>query len=487
MVNGNLNDTEFSNYSRTPFGSFDTGVVEQVLIADNTNDMSRTNLNGNLNYAFADTNGTSLNLDADFGVFEGRSNSWQPNFYMDPTEQTVLEERIFSINSPTDINIYTFKGDYQRNFLGGQLGLGFKFALVETDNTFDFFNIADDVPILDIDRSNQFKYSENVNAAYATFNRAINQKWQFQLGLRLENTHSEGDLISQKVNDNENVKRNYTNLFPNAGITFNMNQKNSFGLNYSRRIDRPNYQNLNPFEFKLDELTFQRGNPFLRPQYTNTVQLRHTYAYRLNTSISYSYTSDFFAQLTQPAGEGSNASYITQENIADRKNLSVNISMPFTVAKWWNVYANFSVYNTDYSADFGEGNTIELNATAFNFYGQNTFMLPKGLKLQLSGFYNSPGIWGGTYESIRMYSLDAGLQKTFLDGKLSAKVSVSDLFNTMQWGGISDFGGLYIEASGGWESRQLKLNVSYNFGNQQVKASRKRRTGLEEENSRIGN
>ena len=486
MINGNVADRDLTNSSRTPFGSLETGEIEQILVADNTNDMHRTNVNANLNYNFRDTLGNSFTMDADYGVFRSSADSWQPNTYLNPLDNSIISERFFRTDAPTDINIYTFKGDYERRFLGGQLGLGFKFALVETDNTFDFFNVVDNDPILDIDRSNQFKYDERVNAAYFTFNRSINQQWAFQVGLRVENTNSQGDLISQKDNGNENVKRNYTDLFPNAGITYNLNQKNSFGLNYSRRIDRPNYQDLNPFEFKLDELTFQRGNPFLRPQYTNSVQLRHTYAYRLNTSISYSHTSDFFARLTQPAGEGSNASYITQENIADRKNLSLNVSMPFSVAKWWQVYANASVYNTDYYADFGEGNIVDLNATAFNFYAQNTFMMPKGFKLQLSGFYNSPGIWGGTFESFSMYSVDAGLQKSFFDNKATVKLSVSDIFNTMQWGGVSDFGGLYIEARGGWESRQLKLNVSYNFGNDQVESARKRKTGLEEENNRIG-
>lgn len=485
MVNGNVADRDFTNSSRTPFGSLATGEIDQILVADNTNDMHRANLNANLNYSFRDTTGTSFTMDADYGLFRGRADSWQPNFYLDPVDNSVISERFFRTNAPTDINIYTFKGDYERRFLGGQLGLGFKLALVETANTFEFFNIIDNDPILDINRSNRFDYSENVNAAYFTFNRSLNQQWAMQVGLRLENTNSQGDLTSQKDNENESVKRSYTNLFPSVGVTYNMNQKNSFGLNFSRRIDRPNYQNLNPFEFQLDELTFQRGNPFLRPQYTNTIQLRHTFAYRLNTSISYSHTDDFFAQLTQPAGPGSNASYITEENIADRKNISLNVSMPFALAKWWQVYANASVYNTDYYADFGEGNTVDLNATAFNFYGQNTFMLPAGFKLQLSGFYNSPGIWGGTYESVSMYGIDAGLQKSFLNEKATVKLSVSDIFNTMQWGGISDFGGLYIEAGGGWESRQVRLNVTYNFGNDQVKGARKRQTGLEEENSRI--
>lgn len=484
LVNGNINHTDWSNFSRTPISAINAENISQVLIADNTNEAARGNFNFNLNYEWKDTLGRSLNLDADYGLFRSELSSWQPNFYKDASETRIFDERFFSTDAPIDIDIYTLKGDYEQNWLGGKLGVGFKSSVVQTNNIFDFFNIEDETPILDIDRSNQFEFSENINAIYGTYKKQIGRKWNLQLGLRMEQTNSIGDLTSGKQNEVDKVERHYLDFFPSGGLTYSPNRQNQWRINYSRRIDRPTYQDLNPFEFKLDELSFRRGNPFLRPQYTNSIQLTHTYKYVLNTTLSYSHTSDFFAQVSDTLGVDQN--FISQRNLADRKNISLSISYPFSINKWWSVYANTSVYNTQYDAEFEEGKTINLNATSFTFYGQNTISLPATFKLQISGFYSAPGIWGGTYESGSIHGIDIGVQKKIFNEKGNIKLTLTDIFRGMPWTGVSEFGGLLIRASGGWESRQVRLNFSYRLGNDQMKAARKRKTGLQDEAKRIG-
>src|SRR6185436_12063582 len=147
-------------------------------------------------------------------------------------------------------------------------------------------------------RSNHFTYDENVYAAYVNYQRGFN-KFDVQAGVRMENTSSEGDLKSAAdTTADKNVKRNYTDFFPSGGVTYNMNKDNAFALVYSKRIDRPNYQELNPFEMKLDELSYRKGNPFLNPQYSDKLELSHTFKYTTTTSIGYSHTQDFFAQIT---------------------------------------------------------------------------------------------------------------------------------------------------------------------------------------------
>jgi outer membrane receptor protein involved in Fe transport len=147
------------------------------------------------------------------------------------------------------------------------------------------------IPILDTDKSNQFTYDENVNAGYVSFGKQW-KKFGIQAGVRVEQTDSKGELTAYNEQDDETVNQDYVDVFPSGGVTYQLNEKNSFRLNYSRRIDRPNYQDLNPFEFKLDEITFQKGNPFLRPQYSNSISIGHTYNYTLNTSFTYSRTDD---------------------------------------------------------------------------------------------------------------------------------------------------------------------------------------------------
>lgn len=482
LVNGSFNDRNWINFSNTPIIDLATGTQFSALDAYSDNDGARNNMNANLNYQWKGENGKNLNIDLDFGVFRNTTDTYQPNFYLNPNGQTVDEERIFTAQAPTDINIYTAKMDYESPLWGGQLGTGLKFSLVSTDNAYEFFQLVNTLPVRDIDRSNRFIYDEIINAAYVNFSKKVD-KFNLSFGLRAEQTNSVGSLTSDKDTDNSNVKRHYLNIFPSGGITYQLDRKNQFRINYSRRIGRPNYQSLNPFEFKMDELSYSRGNPFLRPQYTDNLQLSHTFNYTLTTSLSYSYTNGFFAELSDTTEVS--RTFLETVNLGAQKVLSFNISYPVSLTKWWSTYTNAGVSNTANEADFGEGRQIDINQTTFSLYHQSTFTLPKGFSLQLSGWYNSPSIWGALYESRSMWSMDAGIQKKLLDGRANLKISISDIFYTAFWRADQQFGGLAIDGSGGWESRQFRVNFSYLIGNQQVKATRKRKTGLEDEKKRV--
>jgi hypothetical protein len=276
--------------------------------------------------------------------------------------------------------------------------------------------------------------------------------------------------------------REYTDFFPSAAITFNKNPMNQFSLTYSRRIDRPAYQDLNPFEFKLDEYTFQKGNTLLTPQYTNSFGITHTYKYRLTTSLNYSHVKDIFAQLIDTAEKSK--SFITKKNLAIQDVVSLNISYPFQW-KWYSVFANLSANYSHYVADFGTGRKIDLDALAYNIFTQHTIKLGKGYTGEIGAWYASPQIWQGTFKSKGMGSVDVGLQKTILKGMGNLKVAVSDIFYTMRWAGESDFAGQFMRASGNWESRQFKINFSYRFGKLTVKTARQRKTGSEDETNRV--
>lgn len=482
LVNGFLNDRTGTNNSRTLISKIGAPTVDSILQASTSDVGERNNLNFNLNYKFDNGKGSSVNVDADYGQFRNTGSQLLPNTYLDPSGQNVLFERISANDTPTDIDIYTFKLDYERPLLGGQFGAGGKLALVSTDNTFNFFQVVDGEKILDTDVSNQFEYEENVNAAYFNFSRKLGQKWNISFGLRMEQTNSTGDLTSYVSQPLNRVDTSYTNFFPSGGISFMPSPKHSFALNYSRRINRPSYQDLNPFELKLDELTFQKGNPFLRPEYANNVQLTYSFNYRLNVSLNYSHTQNLITRITDASSE--TAAFITWVNLADQYNYSLNISAPMPITKWWSSYTSLTGFNTQNKADYGEGRTVDLNVSTFNIYSQHTFRLPKGWSMELSGWYNSPSAWGGTFEMQSMWNMDFGVQKKLLDGRANLKVSVSDIFKTTNWNGIAAFGPLLMDVNGGWDSRRLRVNFSYLIGNTQVKGARKRKTGLEEEQRR---
>ncbi|MBI3136341.1 MAG: TonB-dependent receptor [Bacteroidetes bacterium] len=482
LASGNYFDSESNGANITEIGP--TGFTDptQILTANNTGVGLNYRAAGNINYRFADTLGHEFTADVDYGIYSREANNYQPNSYMDVATQQVLYENNYRMITPTDISIATAKIDYNQNLWGGKLSLGAKVSFVTTDNTLNFYDVVDQVDNYNADRSNQFTYTENISAGYVNYARVISQKLNFQLGLRAEQTNSVGDLVSTQVTAEDHVERHYLNFFPSGGLTWSPNANHTWALTFSRRIQRPNYQSLNPFTWQVNELSFMKGNPFLQPQYGNNVKVSHTFKYRFSTSLSYSYVEDFFAQINDTLGQ--TKSYLISKNVADEQTITLGVSLPFSVTKWWSVFISVNAFHTSYIGTDDKFQAVDrFTASA---YGQNTFLLPKGFKFEISGWYSSPSIWGGTYLTGSMGALDLALEKKFLEDRLSLRVSCSDVLFTSYWQAHMSYGELSVSGSGGWESRIARIQLSYNFGNKDVKKVRDRKTGLEDEDKRTG-
>ena len=481
ILTGNFSNNDSEANSRTPITPIGNSIPDEVLVAGSDSRNKTSNLYSNINYKLKTKNDVSLNIDLDYGIYNRDRNNLQPNQYLDGTETQVISEVINFMETPIDISIFTAKADYEQPFLKGKLSFGVKYSKIVTDNQFDFFDRINGVDIINPERTNDFKYDEQINAAYFNYNRRF-KKWNFQAGLRVEQTSSDGQLESLQAEQNNRVTRNYTDWFPSAGLTYQMNQKNSFALNYSKRIQRPNYQSLNPFEYKIDELSFSKGNPFLQPQYTDNIKLTHTFNYRLNTSISYSFVRDFSAQITE-AGDN-NQNFLIARNVANQKVINLGISYPTSFTKWWNIYFSVNAYRSIYEAT--NDDFIPTAQNTLSLYAQNTFKLPKGFRAEVSGWYSSPSVWGGTYQTKSLGSLNVAFQKRFFDDKLTARLAFNDILFSSPWRGDTQFGDLIINGNGGNDSRQVRLNLTYNFGRNEIKKARNRSTGLEDEKNRIG-
>lgn len=482
MANGMIQNSTWSSVSNTNISYAPTQDFNKSLFARNVQPGKRNNLNANLNYKYSDTTGRELNVDLDWGIFRGTGNSFQPNYYRNASGQE-LYQVVNRNNTPTDIDIYTAKADYEQPLWKGKFGFGAKYAQVATRNTFEFFQVINNQNVMALDKSNKFNYTEQVSALYANYNRPINSKFSFQAGLRMENTHSLGDLIRAdgQVQADNRVERDYTDFFPSAALTYVVNPKHSLNLTYSRRIDRPTYQDLNPFENKLDELTYQKGNAFLRPQYTQNVELTHTFMGMMNTGLSYAYVTDYSTMITDTFR---NATYIQQRNLATQQIIGLSIGTPIPINSWWNGYINLWGNHQRFDGAFQSG-AINLNFETYGAYMQQTFNMGKNYTAELSGWFNGPGVWGGTFRSKPQGALDIGLMKQFWNKQASLKISYSDIFFTAPWRSTSEYAGTVIYGRGTWESQTLRIFFSWNFGNNQVKASRDRKTGLESEKNRI--
>ena len=485
VINGNIGNNETLTEGPMRIYYAPTYTLDRISIGTGDNKTKRSNVNFNGNYRYAVQGGRELNIDADFGIFNLRNNQLQPNTYYNASGNTVIYNSVNKMVSPTDIRIYSLKVDYEQNFKKGRLGYGAKVGFVNTDNNFSR-NSTEGAKITG--ENNQFIFNENINAGYVNYNRAF-KGFMIQAGVRVENTNSKGHSTGTINNGTPNsfdssVNRNYVDVFPSAAITFNKNPMNQWGLTYTRRIDRPAYQDLNPFEFRLNDYTYMKGNTQLRPQYTNSFGISNTYKYKLNTRLNYSHVKDIFAQIPDVSGS---KSLLSKKNLATQDIVSFNISYPFQY-KWYsfftNVNANYSKYKANIPDFAGIIRKIDINATTLSFYMQNSFKLGKGFSAELSGFYNSPSVYQGSFKVKSIYSIDAGLQKTFFKGKGTIKAAVGDVFNTLKYRGNSDFAGQTNTFYGKPESRQFKISVSMRFGSTQIKAARQRKSAIEEENKR---
>ncbi len=488
MVNGNIADIDVNSSGPMYFTYIPTGMLSRILDASNENERSMNNFNANLNYRYAVTGGAELNIDADYGSFNINSNQFQPNYYYQPDGTTEISRAVYNMIAPSDIDLVSLKTDYEQNFKGGRLGIGGKIGLVNTDNDFQRYNVFSSNKILDTLKSNRFEYNENINALYVNYNKQLKKGIMFQLGVRAENTNIKGTSTGYAQAGNALIpfdstfKRNYIDLFPSAALTFNKNPMKQWTISYSRRIDRPAYQDLNPFEFKLNEYTFLKGNTNLRPQYTNSIDITNIYKYRLTTKLTFSHVNDIFAQI--PDTIDKTKGFLTKKNLATQNVVALSISYPFQY-KWYSFFAALNSNFSHYKADFGgNGRIVDQKVFSVTYYMQNSIDLGKGWKGEVTGLFISPSVWQGFFRTSSMGSVDLGLQKALFDGKANVKFAVSDIFQTMKWSGTSDFAGVKSNFSGQGEMPQFKINFSYRFGNSQVKAARQRKSALEEEKKR---
>ncbi len=480
MVNGNYSDETGRGTSYTNI-SVEGENVSRTLEASTISTTLRSNFTGNLNYHFTNRLSKDLNVDADYGVYAITTATFQPNTYSYNDVSVPMSNINYRFNTPVDISIASLKSDYEQNLLGGKFTTGFKLSYVQTENTLNRFNVFAESEVLDSLLSNSFEYHERINAGYLHYKKKSG-RFDVQAGVRAEQTTSKGTLTSFTTLSNEadrNVDRNYLNFFPSAGITYSKNDTNQYALTFSKRIDRPSYQDLNPFESKLDELTYVRGNPFLQPQYGHLAEFTYTYLYSFNASLAYSYTKDFFAHVTDTAN--GNASFIMKRNLGFEEWIGINISSPIKLGKKINAFTNFNGGRKHIQSSYSN---IDVMVWSYRFFGQLTYLISPTFSTEISGWYSGPGVWGATFVVKPMGSIDIAMKKEIWKGQASLRIALSDILYSNQWRSASNIPQIKINGNGGWESRQLRLSFTYHFGNQKI-GSKPRKTGADDLKDRV--
>lgn len=483
MVHSNFSEDDWISYGRTGIYYEPAHAYVKNLIATNAIPRRRSHINSNLNYRYADTSGREINFDADYGTYRGRAKSYQPNTYLD-ADGNLLSEVITRNSTPTDIDIYTVKADILLPVRKNKLGFGAKLSKVETDNTLDFYleqgGATNKVP----ERSYNFIYKENVYAAYISYDWHINNAWNLQAGLRAEQTESEGILARGDgvIQGDHQVKRSYFDLFPNLLVNWTINSLNRLHLSYGRRIDRPNYQTLNPFEIKLDELSYVKGNSFLRPQYSNNAEAGYTWKNKITFTAGYSHVKDF---ATQTVDTLNNYTYAMAKNLATQQIVSFSISSPLTIRNWWNGFVNIWCNYQEFDGKINE-EPVQLQTRGYGAFLQQSFNLGHDYSAEVSGWFNGPSPLGPTLVAKAIGGMDLGFQKLLLKKKATLKISFTDVFRSaVPFRAKTDFGGLLLRFWVTRESQTVRASFTIRFGNSKIKAARQRQLGLETESGRI--
>jgi hypothetical protein len=264
-------------------------------------------------------------------------------------------------------------------------------------------------------------------------------------------------------------------------VSYQLNDKNQFAVNFGRRIDRPDYGSLNPFLFFLDQYTYQAGNPYLQPQYTTNFELSHTYHNFLTTTLNYSNTKNFFSETFEQLDH---ATIVRNGNIGRRENAGVSVSLNLPVTKWWTAILYTDVNYNHFSGEL-YGETLDVSATTGMVNLNNQLNFSKGWSTELSGWYRTAGLEGQVY--IRpMGQASAAVAKKILGGKGSLKLGIRDIFYTQQAKGRIDFQQTQATFQNIRDSREVSLTFSYRFGKPIKGAQNDRHSGgANEEANRV--
>ncbi len=447
------------------------GSVDSIVQATNTEKGKWKNGGINLNFRHQfDSTGKELTVDVDYLHYS--SNKDQDFTNANYTSDWMLKssDRLLG-QLPSNINIYSSKVDYTHPLKkGAKIETGVKSSYVETDNTAGYYNVVGGINYVDYEKTNRFDYKENINAAYLNYSKDW-KKWSLQTGLRLENTNYQGHQFGNPQRADSAFKNSYTNLFPTVFVGYNPTEKNQFSFSFGRRINRPDYEDLNPFLFFLDKYTYGAGNPFLRPMYSNVFEVSHTYKQFLTTTLNYSHTKDLF---TETFEQKDFATIVRQGNYGSMNDASISVSAQVPVAKWWsaNIYTE-GRYNQFKGVLYGED--INIHATNFLVNVSNQFKLNKGWSAELSGFYRTKGVEGEILIQ-PLGQLSAGVQKQVMKNKATLKLNVRDILNTQHPSGNINFQNTEAHFNQTGDNRVATLSFTYRFG-KPIKGLQKRKTG----------
>lgn len=429
--------------------------------ARNPMDVKFRNRSFNLNMNHLINNeGQQLTVNLDNIVYRSEISQKLLNKVFDTNGQTVSDTRLDS-ELPSKIKIYSGKVDYSGiPLLGGQADLGAKSSYVHTSNIADFSDVVGNTSTPNYEFSNDFTYKEQIHAIYANYAKDF-KNISIQAGLRMEHTRIKGHQAGNPTVADSSFTINYTSLFPTLFIQYRADtlQNNVIGLSLGRRIDRPNYKDLNPFTYPMDRFTFYGGNPYLKPTFSYNAELSHTYKRYLTTTLFYSYVDNLISETNEQRGT---IYYSRPGNFATQIAYGISLNATFKLYPWWTLQCYAAASDNSFKSKIY---TENIDDSKWNWVVSptNQFTINDKWSAELSGQYQSKAL-SGQFLISPIGSVRAGVAMKMLNNKGALKLNVSDIFYTNQIEGeIRNI----QNAKASWfsylDSRVVTLSFSYRF------------------------
>jgi hypothetical protein len=374
-----------------------------------------------------------------------------------PERKTIGSLYQFRNYTPSSIQIFTVQADYSHPLSKtAKIEFGARLSDTKSDNK----NLQE----LFVENAwksignNQTNYLEKVLAGYVSYSKEF-RSIKSQIGLRTEQSN---------INLKNLVDTTYLNFFPSVSIEKKFSDDYILNFSYSRKIDRPAYEDMIPFTVVYDKYTANRGNSKLKPQYSNVFELS---ASLKNWVIALNHT-----QINSPITEFADINYKTRTmtttiiNFNDKNSTSLNITIPINITSWWQSNNNIlGIYNTLLLKNY-LGSDYNRNWFAGNISTMNSFSIGKGLSAELIAYYQSAQT-DGLYNISATGSVDLGLKKSFADKKATIQLGLKDIFLTQPYYIGIDYSTIKTYGYNKSDTRRISINFTYKFGKKTVKGS----------------
>ena len=480
VADGFLSHENNNTESRTKIGSGFVTIDSMIEVATQKKAKTR---NGTVSLSFRhrfDSTGKELSIDADRSYYDHDGKEFLDNYYyLNDNKQLPRKAPLFLRNNPlSNINITVVKADYTHPLKknNGKIEAGLKYSHVIGDNDLRFDSLSAGNWVNDNSKTNHFIYKETVNAAYINYSAQF-KKLELMAGLRTEQTISEGNSVTLS----NVVKNNYIQLFPSVFLTYNQSENNQYSLAYSRRVQRPNYEQLNPFLFFLDQYTYQQGNPYLKPSVSDNLEISHTWKQFLTTSIGWQRIKDPSITVTEQ-NDTSKITYAINRNLNAQNAYSLGVNAGFPVTKWWTMQNNVQVFYLGFVYQ-DDKNDLKTGRVAAQFNTTNSFIISKTWSGEINANYQTP-LQFGIFKVKPQWGVGFGVKKDIMKKRGSIRFTLDDLFNTTISRVSTNYQNMNIRLVENDYNTIARLTFSMKFGKSDAQ-NRRRNSAASEERSRL--